>query len=713
MSTNIFSKMFRPNYLKDKEVKVFKERLGLSIKGMENFLMPNKKEPNRKVALQLVEGLAACLMGYVLKTSIVGTPNFTFSVYGQLELNAYLGCHTADFSTVQSSISSGSHVCGANFGDKKIFTEIPSTSAVQGSINTGKTELSVFISALLSACLEYRNGNQDAERFLLDYQKVLDSLKAARALPLINLAGPPSVPTALDYDLKVAAESAYEWLAYAGETERVGAPPRPLDWEVELQANSSVPNYNAPTDFASMLTDADEFRDFLATKRFPKEAATGQTAAPAPSAGNPAPPQTTAAPSSSTTTGATPPRSRTRQTTGTAPNPASTKPQRSNESAYVLGIRESSQIMMPRGGSYSVLLKGPAGTGKTWAVFNSDQMPTNRVGVSSEVDAPLLLGEFNRDEDGAWKPFLGSIAKVSRTAMLEAVLVQFKRGKRLEWKEFEKYNHPLVKTLKILQSDPLDTEARRELDAMANPTAPKSWSIINDAYFALEAASVGPVRRLFLDEIWDSAGNKEVTTVLKFLMEDERRVILSRAGAGWSDLFAYNIHLVAAGNPDESMATGIGLSRAVQSRFGFTYGVGYCKEEDEIKRVMSGKDSRQKTIVKPVGFELETSSYEPPVLPILNPPETVAKAAVQFGKWTRDEFKAGALGELLDPRGVEQVAFTTAFIHQQYDITLKNAFLAAVETVVDRLCEMDDLGLPLDTQRKTAVQKAGQVGIGL
>lgn len=708
--------MFRPNYLKDKEVKVFKERLGLSIKGMENFLMPNKKEPNRKVALQLVEGLAACLMGYVLKTSIVGTPNFNFSVYGQLELNAYLGCYTADFSTVQSSISSGSHVCGANFGDKKIFTEIASTSTVQGNTNTGKTELSVFISALMSAIVEYRNGNQDAEQFMLDYQKVLDSLKATGALPLINIAGPPSVPTALDYDLKVAAESAYEWLAYAGVTERPGAPSRPLDWEVECQANPSVPNYNASNDFASMLTDADEFRDFLSTKKFPKEATTGQTAATAPSAGNPAATQTTAAPTASTpssTTAATPPRSRSRQTNSTTNPPAPTKPQRSNEPAYVLGIRESSQIMMPRGGSYSVLLKGPAGTGKTWAVFNADQMPTNRVGVSSEVDAPLLLGEFNRDEDGAWKPFLGSIAKVARTAMLEAVLVQFKRGKRLEWKEFEKYNHPLVKTLKILQSDPLDPEARRELDAMANPTAPKSWAIINDAYFALEAASIGPVRRLFLDELWDSAGNKEVTTVLKFLMEDERRVILSRAGSGWSDLFAYNIHLVAAGNPDEATATGIGLSRAVQSRFGFTYGVGYCKEEDEIKRVLSGTGSRQKTIVKPVSLELETSSYEPPVLPVLNPSEKVAKAAVEFGIWTRNEFRQGALGELLDPRGVEQVAFTTAYIHQQFDITLKNAFLAAVETVVDRLCEMDDLGLPLHAQRQTVVQKAGQVGMGL
>jgi hypothetical protein len=143
--------MYRPNYLKGKEVKVFKERLGISIKGMENFLMPNKKEPNRKVALQLVEGLAACLMGYVLKTSLAGTPNFTFSVYAQLELNAYLDCHTADFSIVQSSVSSGSHVCGANFGDKKIFTEIPSTSTVQGNTNTGKTELSGYSSALMGA----------------------------------------------------------------------------------------------------------------------------------------------------------------------------------------------------------------------------------------------------------------------------------------------------------------------------------------------------------------------------------------------------------------------------------------------------------------------------------------------------------------------------------------------------------------------------------
>lgn len=702
--------MYRPNYLKDKEVRVFKDKLGISIKGMEVFNMPNKKEPTRKVALQLAEGLAACLMGFVRKTAFSGTPNFNFSVYGELELAAYAGSHTADFTDVKNAVSSLCHVCGANFGDKKVFTEIPSTSSVQSSTNTGKTELSVFVSALLSAIVEYRNGNPDAARFLEDYQKVLDQLNAFNALPLANVIGGASnAPAAFSFQLKVAAESAYEWLAYGGEAERTGAPSGVFDWEVERQANAVLPGYNPAQDFASMLTDADEFRDFVATRKLPKErAATSQATA----AGN-----STAAPTGVATIAAAGTSSRNRQTNRTAATGAApvvpSKPLRPNLPAYVSGIIDSTRIRMPRGGAYSVLLKGPAGTGKTWAVFNSDKMPTNRVGVSSEVDAPLLLGEFNRDEDGAWKPFLGSIAKVARTAMLEAMLVQFKRGRQLVWKEFEKYSHPLVKTLKILQSDPNDTEARRELDELANPTAPKSWAIINDAYFALEAPSVGPVRRLFLDEIWDSAGNKEVTTVLKFLMEDERRVILSRSGAGWCDLFAYNIHLVAAGNPDEAMATGIGLSRAIQSRFGFTYGVGYCNEAEEIKRTISGATTRQQPIIKPVGLELETSNYEPPVMPALNPSEKVAKASVAFGKWTRDEFKAGSLGELLDPRGVDQIAYATAYLHQEFEITLKDAFLAAVESVVDRLCEMDDLGLPLESQKKTVTQKAGSLGIGL
>lgn len=705
MSTNIFSKMFRPLYLKDKEVKVFKEKLGISIKGMEEYLIPYKKQPNRKVALQLVEGLAACLMGYVRKTSFSGTPNFTFSVYAELELAAYAGSYTADQTIVQNSVSSLCHVCGANFGDKKIFTEIPSTSQVQGSTNTGKTELSVFVSALASAIVEYRNGNQDAANFLEAYQKVLDELKGLNAMPLINVVGASNMPPSISFHLKVAAECAYEWLAYGGEAERTGAPPSVINWEVEQQANASLPGYNPTQDFSSMFTDPDEFRDFLATKRLPKE-----TAGTSPAAGTSAAPVSSQNVVSAGNTSGT----RTRRTTQSAAvSPVSSKPARPNLPAYVSGIRDSTRIRMPRGGSYSVLLKGPAGTGKTYAVFNSDQMPTNRVGVSSEVDAPLLLGEFNRDEDGAWKPFLGSIAKVARTAMLEAMLVQFKRGKQLVWKEFEKYSHPLVKTLKILQSDPTDTEARRELDELANPTAPKSWAIINDAYFALEAPSIGPVRRLFLDEIWDSAGNKEVTTVLKFLMEDERRVILSRSGAGWCDLFAYNIHLVAAGNPDESMATGVGLSRAIQSRFGFTYGVGYCEEADEIKRTMDGAITRQKSIIKPVSLELEASSFEPLLMPELKPSEKVVKAAVQFGIWTRNEFKTGALGELLDPRGVDQIAYTTAYLHQEFDITLKDAFLAAVETVVDRLCEMDDLGLPLETQKKTVTQKASELGTGL
>lgn len=699
MSTNLFSKMYRPKYLHGKEVKVFEERLGISIKGMETFQMPNKKKTERKVALQLVEGLAACLMGYVSKIRIQTLPNNSVAVYGELEINAYLGSHTADFNTVMNAVATGAtHFIGANFVDKQIFTEIASTSKVSGSTNTGKTELSVFISALMSAVVEYRQGNMEAARFLADYLKVLEELTTLGALPLINHAGASNVPVTLSFNLKVAAESAYEWLAYGGEAERTGAPASPADWDVAYQTNT-LSVFTHTEDFAGMLVDADEFRRFLSTKKFPNEtgasaSAGAAAAAGAGSTGNPPPTQ---------------PNPKTVPTIGRVP----VKPQRPNLPAYVLGIQDSTRIRMPRGGSFSVLLKGPAGTGKTWAVFNADSMPTNRIGVSSEVDASLLLGEFNRDEDGQWKPFLGSIARVARTAMLEAMLVQLKRGKQLVWKEFDKYNHPLVKILKILQSDPSDVDARRELDELANPTAPRSWAIIHDAYFALEAPEIGPTRRLFLDEIWDSAGNKEVTTVLKFLMEDERRVILSRAGAGWCDLFAYNVHLVAAGNPDESLSTGIGLSRAIQSRFGFTYGVGYCKEKEEIERTLAGATTRQKTITKPVSLELESSSYEPPSIPALNVAQNIAEAAVAFAHWTRSEFRGGALGELLDPRGVDQIAYTTAYINQEFDVSLRDSFLAAVETVVDRLCEMDDLGLPLSKQRETVKQKAAEVGAKL
>lgn len=727
MSTNLFSKMFQPGYLRGKVVRVFQERLGIEIKGMDTFQRPGKRITERKVGLQLAEGLAACLMGYVRQTSMqtVAASNST-SVFCELELNAYRNSDTADFNSVLNTISGTKHICGANFGEKKIFTGIASTSSTASSTNTGKTELSVFISALLSAVVAYRLGDAEAAPFLSTYQGLLGDLKALNALPLSSLSSPPQMaPPLIDQlstNLKIVTDSAYEWLAYSGESERAGAPRTVNNWDVELLSLSALPDYVQLLDFAAMLTDADKFRDFMSTKQFPNETGAGvQANAPAQVPANQPPPVAAApppAPNPSTTTGNATTgtgsrRPRSAAQTAPAVSNIPQKPPRPNLPPYMLGIQESTRIRMPRGGSYSVLLKGPAGTGKTWAVFNSDQMPTNRIGVSSEVDASLLLGEFNRDDDGNWKPFLGSVARVARTSMLEAILVQFKRGKRLDWKEYEKYSHPLVKTLKILQSDPADKDALRELDALAMPTAPKSWEVVHNAYFDLEAPSVGPVRRLFLDEIWDSAGNKEVTTVLKFLMEDERRVILSRAGAGWSDLFAYNVHLVAAGNPDESLSTGIGLSRAIRSRFGFTYGVGYCNESDEIARTLSGAATRVKPIAKPVGFELSSSTYDPPLIPELNPSRQIAETAVAFASWTRTQFRSGALGELLDPRGVDQIAYTAAYINQTYDVSLKDAFLAAVETVADRLCEMDDLGLPLERQRVTVIQKAAEVGARL
>ena len=715
MSTNLFSKMYRPKYLQGKEVKVFRDKLGISIKGMDSFNMPGKNNPNRKVALQLVEGLAACLMGYVKRTAWQTNSNNPRTVLCELDTDAYQDSHTAKFADARQAVAfPDHHLCGANFSDRKIFTEIGSTSTVTGSTNTGKTEPSVFISALMTAIAERRQNNPDALSFLTAYQKVLDELTQVSALPL-KTAGAVTgtagvvVPPTLERSLLLAAEGAYEWLAYGGEAERSSAPPTPYDWDVEKHSITSLPNYRKESDFSDMLTDSVQFSAFVASGAFPHE----NTASAAASATGPVPPLSTAP--TANTSAKRKNSSRAATAKAAAKNTAKkAKPQRENCPPYFHGIRDSSRIRMPRGGSYSVLLKGPAGTGKTWAVFNADGMPTNRVGVSSETDAPLLLGEFNRDEDGTWKPFLGSIASVVRAAMLEAMLIQFKRGRRLEWKNFKKHKkHPLVKCLKILQSDPQDAEARIKLGELANPTAPASWAIINDAYFALEAPEVGPVRRLFLDEIWDSAGNKEVTTVLKFLMEDERRVILSRCGAGWCDLFAYNVHLVAAGNPDESFMSGVGLSRAIRSRFGFTYGVGYCEETEEINRTHAGTNSRLKPIAQPAGFNLEKSDYDPPLMPKITPSQEVIQAAVTFGRWTREAFRAGELGELLDPRGVDQLAFTAAYFEENFEVSGKQAFQEAVETVVDRLCEMDDLGLPLEKQRETVKQKAGTVGINL
>lgn len=708
MSTNLFTKIYRPKYLNGKEVRIFQDKLGISIKGMDSFIIPGKNTPTRKVALQLVEGLAAVLMGYVRRTSWLTNSPDPETVFCELDIDAYEYSHTAQIAQVRQAVSSPTHhLCGGNFTDRRIFTEIGSTSSVAGSTNTGKTEPSVFVSALMTAIIAHRQQNNDAKEFLTAYKNVLDDLSLINALPLSAAstgAASVVVPIDLQQKLLLAAEGAYEWLAYGGAAERSAAPAKPYDWDVEIYSHPALPNYQMQMDFSGMLTDAGLFGDFIVHRDFPNE----KPLAVSPQV--PAAAAATAPLKKETGSKKMTPPVRSTPVTGVA----KARLKREKLPSYIHGIRDSSRIRMPRGGSYSVLLNGPAGSGKTWGAFNADDMPINRVGVSSETDAPLLLGEFNRDEDGAWKPFLGTVASVVRAAMLEAMLVQFKRGRSLNWKNFKKYKkHPLVKTLKILQADPSDKAARLDLSNLADPTNPKAWAIINDAYFALEAADVGPVRRLFLDEIWDSAGNKEVTTVLKFLMEDERRVILSRCGAGWCDLFAYNVHLVAAGNPDESFMTGVGLSRAVRSRLGFTFGVGFCTETEEIERTQAGTDSRKKAVKQPLGFDLENSDYDPPEMLDITPTPDVIKAAVSFGRWTREAFRAGELGELLDPRGVDQLAFTAAYLEATFDLSGKEAFMEAIETICDRLCEMDDLGLPVERQRETVKQKAGTVGINL
>ena len=694
--------MFRPGYLNGLEVTTFKDRLGISIKGMDVFLRAGKPIEERKVPLQLAEGLAACLMGYVKRTACEQQPNGARLVLAELDAAAYAGAHTASFT---ASVA-GANICGGNWDDKRIFTELESTSANSNSANTGKTELSTFVSAIAMAIVEYRNGSDEPKPFLADYHRVLTELDNQNCLPLsVRPVGSTSIfSSAVKDALLLAMDSAYEYLAYGGDQNRAGAPGKPLNWDVKYEPRTNLPFYNAIGDFASLFTDTAAMQRLLSVRLLPNEpaaaAATAAAVVSQPAATNAVP---NAAPlKNGATKGSAQPKR----------NPKNL-PARPAHAEHVRGLLDSSRIMLPRGGCYSVLFNGPAGTGKTWDVHNSDEMPVNRVGVSSEVDASLLLGEFNRDEDGAWKPFLGSIAKVVRASMLEAILICFKRNKTASPAFFRQFAHPLAKVLNYLQMDPADADARQQLEEQASPMAAAAWRVIHETYFEIGAPSIGPVRRLFLDEIWDSGGNKEVTTVLKFMMEDERRVILSRAGAGWQDLFAYNVHVVAAGNPDEALGSGRGLSRAVRSRFGFTYGVDYPKQTIEADRVMAGSLQRTKPVTKPASLDLVKSVYEPAPIPVVIPTRATAEAAVQFAKWTREEFKKGALGDLLDPRGVDQITFNSAYIAQTFDVSPKDAFKEAVSGVIGRLCEMDDLGLPLPKQRDTVLDKAKDVSASL
>jgi hypothetical protein len=247
--------------------------------------------------------------------------------------------------------------------------------------------------------------------------------------------------------------------------------------------------------------------------------------------------------------------------------------------------------------------------------------------------------------------------------MLAAFKIALKRGGRIADTVSRFKGASLLPLIEKIVADPMDQDALAELDRLAWPFDLDVWAPFEAAYFESGGPEIGPVIRVFFDEAHDASQNPSLETVLKVLFEDQRKLMLSIAGAGWRDLYGANCHFVAAGNPDEAARRGSEFGRALRSRFGFTFGVGYPVEEDEAKLVESATQSANALFnYPPIDLSLVSLSYEPPVRAANPISPDMAGAIAKLGAWTRDQRRRGMLGECLDVRGTIQIARTASHL---------------------------------------------------
>ncbi|MDQ2676742.1 MAG: hypothetical protein M3Y34_08020, partial [Actinomycetota bacterium] len=365
-----------------------------------------------------------------------------------------------------------------------------------------------------------------------------------------------------------------------------------------------------------------------------------------------------------------------------------------------------------------ILLQGPAGSGKTQALVEArDGMPVYRTSMTAEADVATAIGDLARSASGEWVPRLGRISAVVRYAMLAAIAVALGRGRRLSHADADAFTssesaREVWWALEALAANPGDRVSRAVLDERAWPYDPDSWAPVLHAYVATEAYSVGTVASLFLDEIHDAANaNPSFQTVLKLALEGERLFLTEVAGAGWAPMYCHNVAFAAAGNPDEHGQFG----RALRSRFGLAVGVGYAPREQSMRwhesRFGPGTPAVPRvalTAARP--WTLAEAAFEPPEpKPSAGLSTKEIGAVVDFGLWTREENRAGRLADGLETRGEAQVLQVMRFLRDEEPLAPREAFASAASLVVDRLCLLDDLGLPDHDQRESAIQKIEEI----
>ena len=666
----------------------FKSTLGLEIKGGEKFKTPGKPKQPRVLCIPIAEGLLAVLRNCVSSVSVVGQ-----AVWCRINADAYQDVHCIS-SSMPRPLGA---IVGIDPQAPRFMTTLASTSK-NAKADEGKTELSVYPLALLAAAVTYQTGASGGRRLLEVHLDLLRELNAIAELPLtgssqaadeLRQGKKQGLSDRLKALVRSVTDEAYEYLTYGQTTTGLQALPTQRNCWTAVKTNVVAPPGWRPgqPDMADLLVKPDLLADFLNDRLWPR---------PQPQQSQPQPqPQPQPQQSRKTKSAAS-------AATAVKPAPSINPP--ANESLpdafpWCKYIRLAAGICPPAGGSYSLLLQGPAGTRKTTSVFAAgDRMPTVRFSVTAESQVELLLGDYGRNANGQWTPRLGELARVVRASMLAAFKVALMRGGCVTNTISRFKGLPLLPILEKLAAAPIDSDALAELDRLAWPFDPDVWTAFEAAYFESGAPQIGPVIRVFFDEAHDASQNPSLETVLKVLFEDQRKLMLSIAGAGWRDLYGSNCHFVAAGNPDEAARRGSEFGRALRSRFGFTFGVGYPIEEDEAKLVESATQSANGLFnYPPLDLALASFSYEPPVRIAKPIPREMAEAIAKLGAWTRDQRRRGMLGECLDVRGTIQIARTASHLLATAT-TPGQAFNEAVEPVLARLAKLDEDGLPVDAE---------------
>ena len=633
-------------------------RFGIDISGNSSFSVAdtNRRNP-RKVCLPIVEGLAAVCLGQISGSHLDSSRR----IWVKLSPEAYRDSHTTAC-LPQPAPAPGRDAIGyLDRASNEIGSSFPSTSdrAARSPASArfrrgSKTEISIAALGLIEALVVWRDGRDSrAKDLLAAHLELLRTIERNQ--------GGPAASTRLATLVTDVSDRIYSWISYHGHKKAESPVPElgfgPVaEWPLAGDAADELASA-ASGSLHNIISDVTRLEEELGSSR-PRSAI--QSVADA-------------------------------------------------ESALQRAIRWAGEV------GQAILFAGPASTGKTRAMLSArDQMPVVRTSMTAESDIALAVGDLGRSASGEWTPRLGRLSHVVRYAMLAAIIVSLRRGRQLprDWTRSPFAAPDTVEAIERLGVHPDDPEAIKLLDRHAWPYDSESWDQVNAAWMALEAATIGPTVRLVLDEIHDAAtANSDFQTLLKLALEDERVFLTELGGAGWRPMYCHNVHVTAAGNPDERGQFG----RALRSRFAYTVAVGYPSRDEEIgwhQASFTGCPEMVRiTSARPIS--ITDGVWEPQVSRARALSESEIRAAVDLGVWSREQYSAGRLAEGLDPRGVAAVCRMMAHLSAAEGINAPDAFAASAALVADRLAEMTEMGLPDANQREAVIQKVAQLAKGI